>query len=43
MQCLAKKFDYKLTKRTVTDLFFKKQQNIQRFFNVTASADFSDI
>ena len=91
----AKKFDYKLTKRTVTDLLFRlkylmysdhwkfysnvlnflwrlqtsfdislmirrqtnqlsiaidegirkkqKQQNIQRFFNVTASADFSDI
>ena len=95
MHCLAKKFDYKPTKRTVTDLFFRlkylmysdhltfysnvlnflwrvqtcfdisliirrqtsqlsitigksirkkqKQQNIQRFFNVTASADFSDI
>ena len=23
MQCPAKKFDYKLTKRTVTDLFFR--------------------
>lgn len=95
MQCPAKKFDYKLTKNPVTDLFFRlkyltysdhstfysnslnflwrlqtsfdislmirwqtsqlsitidksirkkqKQQNIQRFFNVTASADFSDI
>jgi len=94
VQCPAKKFHYKLTKCTVTDIFFRlkylmysdhstfysvlnflwqlqtsfdislmirrqtsqlsitidksirkkqKQQNIQRFFNVTASADFSDI
>ena len=95
MQCPTKKFDYKLTENTFTDLFFwmkyltysdhstfysnalnflwrlqtsfdislmirrqtsqlsitidksirkkQKQQNIQRFFNVTASADFSDI